>query len=406
MKQSIFLITIAALSLLSGCTPGSKDTNPTTQVKHCENTFVVSGYGYETALYEHEESGVNFWKLRTLDDEAGNGAFYDCQNNIIVTFLESRQIDKHGIHIYNLDDNTMKVYKKPVGFNAFLYRKNNGIVFASAKVESHALSELKQKYRGYTIPDKYLYTENNVTYYNGVNDYYFDFKTHNYSIEHIINLYDNCEKNNDILYADIEYNDLIKLNLKTNMVESLWPQENRPTLDKNSYLFPANSVSLFVNGVNYILPTKWGWDYEDDNGRRLYKRYKAGYLYAIENQYLSKLIKLPFQDIRYVVSPDKKKLYIFSASRKVVRYDIDNNVIDAEYKINIDLSREYVISTVGYTDHNFILSFMSNKYRESVIVVSDKAFQNYSKFTHFNDSGISITTEKTIQTTSSRLPFL
>ena len=412
MKHAALFAGILSL-FLSGCnSTGNHHNFPNTaKVTQCDNTFVLSGFGESVMLFEHETNGTDFKLLRWYDDDAGKDAFYDCQTNQIISIMEGSRYTSEiteGIRFYDLKDNHRIIIKTHEGFNYVVTRYKRGFIYSTAGGGSAKVDT-----------DKYGYIPFQNQYCKGGNEelwlkegrcvggelYYYYVESKLFSIDekkvidtYPFDLYGLAELIGDDLYVD--GGDYIKINLKTKRVTSLWNGQEKH-YDYGTGL-PGSRVMLPVNGIYYFLTNTESWDTDTDpdsmtSGTEL-RHFKKGALYQFKDKEIAFVAKLPLEDIVYANSPDKKHLYIFTKSRKVMKYDLKNNALVATYTIDTPINPKYHLSTVGFTKDNFILTFEEPGWAHAYVVVANRDFSQISKPYYIEMGGIGVATEQSIYT--------
>jgi len=371
------VVTLAAM-ILHGCSQTTTVTNPTTQVKHCENTFVVSGYGYETALYEHEEGGVNFWKLRTYKDD-GNDAFFDCKRNLMVSIKEGGNavpLAQEGIIMEDITDNTRSLFHTEEGFNSIVARYKNGFIYSTAKLKGRKVSEQCGFVDSHDLsPDGREYSY--------VSSYYFDLDQRKKADEYKLGMWMIGSITGDEIYLSPHY----KYNLKTKCSGNLWPKQ----------LIGGEDPDKFSPMIGVISRDAY-YDTTSSIGNNHITVPAHGQIYKVKDRIAYPLVEFPDKDIIYMVIPDDKHLYAFTRSRKAYEYDLEQNKTTAVYTLDINLSTEYELGVIGYTRDNFILTFEHENDLASAIIVTDRNFSKFSRPQIIHDAGLRVSSEQTIAT--------
>jgi hypothetical protein len=410
MKYLLILIAL----LLVGC---SNKTNTVNIVQKCENTFVLSGYGYEILLFEHEDNSTKFNLLKSFNH--GKNAFYDCKRNIIVAIQNKNKKQNEGIITFNLSNNTKKLYKTNEGFNGIVAKYKNGFIYSTASVKNAIVDEAKYgcipkenifletyildpKNKNFIDKQQIIDYKNGKLWYHYVDNYFFDLDRQKISKNYPYGMIHTGEIINNILFSET-YGGYLEINLDKVYSKDFY--SSNIIFDKSTMnlLLPKNSIRLFVNGIYYIITSSKSWDTATSRTNTKAVKFKRGAIYQIHNKKLSFVITLPFDDIVYVNSPNKKYLYIFTKSRKVIKYNIKQNKIIHISKLKIKLDKKFELSTVGFTEDNFIISFEEDRYKNAYIVLSDRNFIKFSKPYNIKMGGINISTEKSIHTNYMRV---
>ena len=399
---------------LAGCTPASNHHNfpNTAKVNHCENTFVLSGYGESIMLFEHEVNSTQFQLLRWYDN--GTDAFYDCQSNQIISLLEGGNNSgiTEGIRFFDLKDNHRTIVKTHEGFNRVVARYKRGFIYSAAKIKLARVNT--QKYG--CIPKENIIPKDDVIghenewppemvsdykqgklWYNYVDNYLFDIDSRKKAKNYPYGLMtSDSERIGKDLYVSVS-GGFLKIDLDRTYAENFYSADMVSDPSSGKRILPRGSVGMFVKGIYYLIVASNGGD-----TRRL-EDYKKGGLYQIKDKKISYLTKLPFDDIVYANSPDKKYLYIFTKSRKVMKYDIEHNTTVATYTIPVDIDPKYVLGTVGFTKDNFILTFQEPGWAHAYVVVANRDFSKISQPYYIEMAGISVTTQQSVQTNHDRV---
>jgi hypothetical protein len=393
---AIFVFTLFLISA-GGC---SGKQGQLSHINECNNTFVVSAMdGYRVFLFEHRPHDVAFRLIGEYSN--GSSAFYSCEDHCLVMLQEA---EKEGIKTIDILNNKQTVYETKSGFNGIVARGPDWFLYSTAAIRQ-ARADVDKL--GYIPPDNisplslsksgkqkslaYFYTEDRM----------FDLKKHRVVRTYPFGMWRLSELIGDDLY--VFAGDFIRVNLKTGKAERLWDHQDEAAQKENgSYYLPQMSVQLFVNGVLYVVTSSESWDTVTKTGQKKSLKFKKGSLYKVENKHLSFVTKLPMDDIVYANSPDKKFLYIFTKSRKVIQYDIERNATKHIYNIPVDLNATYELGTVGFTNDNFIMAFEDDEYMDGYIVVTDRNFTRLGKPYRLDIGGIDISTEKSIHTNSYR----
>jgi len=384
--------------LITGCT-GKKN------IPECKNTFVVSGDGYRVSFFEHDTNNVSFHLIGEYLE--GTDAFYSCNEQSLVMFQENEK--EEGIKVVDIKTGKQKLYETNEGFNGVIARKDNWFLYSTSLMKKNKLN-LKltghiPKYKIFNNSEKNnnkKYVDSNSKYYAFTEDKMFSLNEHKVIKTYPFGMWPISELVGHTLYVYI--GDYVKINIETGKAEKLWIQsnDNNTSINYKDHILPKQDVELFVNGVLYIITSSQSYGVHDNENNEIAVKFERGAIYKLENGKLSHVTKLPFNDIVYANSPDKKYLYIFTKSRKVIKFNIDDNLIDKTYDINIDLNSTYELGTVGFTNENFILTFEDDEYMDGYIVVTDRNFSRYSKPYRLDIGGIDVSTEKSIHTNSYR----
>lgn len=413
MKYLFILISL----LLVGC---SSKTNTIKIVQKCENTFVLSGNGNKILLFEHENNSTKFSLLKSFNH--GEDAFYDCKRNVIVAIqnkYKKKGLDE-GVITFNLKNNSEKLYKTYEGFNGIVARYKNGFIYSTASIKNGIVDNKKYGYipkekifnKRFVSDPNYLKHGGNQQIYNDykngklwyhyTEDKFFDLDKNKITTTYPFGMWSKSEIINDNLYVYAD--SFLKINLKTKKSVNLWNasiEDKEPNVKKLK--LPKVSVRLFVNGVYYIITSSKSWDIATSRTNIKAVKFKRGAIYQIKDKKLSFVTMLPFDDIVYANSPDKQNLYIFTKSRKVIKYNIQENRIVETYKLNVNLDKKFELATVGFTNDNFIISFQEDRYSNAYIVLADKKFTKFSKPYNIKMGGMNISTEKSIHTNHMRV---
>ncbi len=412
MKYLFILISL----FLIGCT--NKSNNLMTTQK-CENTFVLSGYGKQIMFFEHKNNSVKFNLIKTYI--GGNNAFYDCKRNLIIALQKknNKKNIKEGILVFDITNNSKKLYETNSGFNGIIARYKNGFIYSTSNTKQNRVNSKKYGYipkskifsknfilniknKQYINPQKLRDYQNGKRWYYYTEDKYFNLDTKKITITYPFGMWKISEIINNDLY--VFAGELLKIHLKNKKAISLWNTEKYKLNNNIKKLkLPKRSVRLFVNGVYYTITSSKSWDIATSRNNTKAVKFKRGAIYQIKDKKLSFVTILPFDDIVYANSPDKKHLYIFTKSRKVIKYNIKQNKIVKIYKIDIDLDKKFKLATVGFTEDNFIISFEEDRYNNAYIVLANKNFTKFSKPYNIKLGGIDIATEKSIHTNYTRV---
>ncbi len=412
MKYLFILISL----LLVGC---SNKTNTIKIVQKCENTFVLSGYGNKILLFEHENNSTKFNLLKSFNH--GKNAFYDCKRNIIVAIQNKNKKERldEGIITFNLKNNSEKLYKTNEGFNGIVAKYKNGFIYSTASVKNAIVDNKKYGYipKNNIFPEKYILDpinekqidkikirdyKNGKQWYHYTEDKFFDLDKNKITTTYPFGMWSKSEIINDNLYVYAD--SFLKINLKTKKSVNLWDASiEDKELNIKELKLPKKTVRLFVNGIYYIITSSKSWDTATSRTSTRAVKFKKGAIYQIKDKKLSFVKKLPQDDIVYANSLDKQNLYIFTKSRKVIKYNIEQNKIIDTFTIDINLDKKFELSTVGFTNDNFILSFTEDRYRNAYIIVANRNFTKFSKPYNIRMSGIDISTEKSIHTNHMRV---
>lgn len=413
MKYLLILV----LLLLSGCT---SKVDTVKVVQKCENTFVLSGYGSKIMLFEHKNNSEEFNLLKTYN--SGQNAFYDCKRNIIVAIQnknKKKNLDE-GIVTFDISNDSKKLYKTNEGFNGIVAKYKNGFIYSTNKTKQSMVDNGKFGYiprskifsKEFILDSKNKQTINPIKlqdYKNGNEWYYytedklFDLDKNHITMTYPFGMWKISEIIGDNIY--VFAGDFLKINLKTKKSINLWNTNNNDQRQNNvkELKLPRKRVGLFVNGIYYIITSSKSWDTATSRSNTKAVQFKKGAIYNIKDNKVSFVSKLPFEDIVYANSPDKKNLYIFTKSRKVIKYNIEQNKIIDTFTIDINLDNKFELSTVGFTKNNFILSFEEDRYRNSYIILVNKSFTKLSKPYNIKMGGIDISTEESIHTNHLRV---
>ncbi|MCB4750462.1 MAG: hypothetical protein LGB55_03245 [Sulfurovum sp.] len=396
MKHALVLISL----LLIG---HAAKTDTSKIVQKCENTFVLSGYGNQIMLFEHKDNSTKFNLLKIYHQ--GNNAFYDCKRNIIIALQNKKRRLKEGILIYNISNNSQKLYETNSGFNGIIAKYKDGFIYSTSKTK---LNKVNNNQFGYIPKNKIfsksliLNSKNNELWYHYTEDRFFDLNKRSVIKTYPFGMWKISEIINHDLY--VYAGDFLKINLINKKATNLWSIDHHMLKQNTKELkLPKARVGLFVNGVYFIITSSKSWDTVTNRNNTKAVKFKKGAIYQIKNQKLSFTTLLPFDDIVYANSPDKKYLYIFTKSRKVIKYNIKKNKIVQIYKLNIHLDQKFELATVGFTDDNFIISFEEDRYRNAYIVLANKNFTHFSKPYNIRMGGIDIATQQSIHTNHMRV---
>jgi len=115
---------------------------------------------------------------------------------------------------------------------------------------------------------------------------------------------------------------------------------------------------------------------------------------------------LPIGDIVYMNSPDRKNIYLFTKSRKVIKYNIKQQKVLFVRTIKADIDPSYVLTVVGYTKTDFIYEFNNLDGVDSYVVVGDQDITKIGTPKAVEITHSTITTEQTVSTNVHRTNFL
>ena len=388
---------LSGIFLLSGC-----NSTSTVKPKYCDNTFVLSGYGQKIFLFEHQEKGVNFHLLQKYN--GGIDAFYDCKHNTVVAYKfhkVSGSNNTEGIVEFNVDnDNRKELYPMKEGYNGLLARYKNGFLFATAKLRRGLADRQKL---GCIPNSNVLMDKSGTKWYKYTNAHFFDLDQKKITRTYPFDLWDNAELIGDELYTF--FGNFVKVNLKTGKEECLLKDDKiEPPINSNIHtrVIPKKTVRLYVGGTLYVITSFASWDTARNRTNKKLIHFNKGAIYKIANKKIVYVAQLPFDDVVYANSPDKKSLYIFTKSRKVMKFDLQRNKLIEVYNINVDLSGEYELGTVGFTNSVFVLTFQKGSYRDTYVVTANKDFSKYGKPYRIPIGGADVTSQATVQTSYRR----
>lgn len=400
--------------LIIGC---SNKTNTVKIVQKCENTFVLSGYGNKILLFEHENNSIKFNLLKSLN--FGKNAFYDCKRNIIVATQNKNKKQNEGIITFDINNNSKKLYKTNEGFNGIVAKYKNGFIYSTASVKNAIVDNKKYGYipKNNIFSKKYILNpinkdqvdkvkirdyQNGKLWYHYTEDKFFDLDENKITVTYPFGMWAKSEIIDDNLYVYAD--SFLKIDLNTHKaINLLKTQISKNDTNIKQLALPKMTTRLFINGIYYIITSSKSWDTAISRTDIQAVKFKKGAIYQIKDKKLSFVKKLPLEDIVYANSPDKKHLYIFTKSKKVIQYNIKENKIINTFIIDINLDEKFELSTVGFTNNNFILSFQDDKYKNAYIVLSDRNFIKFSKPYNIKMGGINISTEKSIHTNYMRV---
>ena len=115
-------------------------------IKNCNNTFVLSGYGNQIMLFEHQNSSTDFKLLKSYSPKKYIGyidAFYDCKRDILVALQTSRRTNKQGLITFDIKNYKRKLYKTDEFFNGIIGLYKNGFIYTTAKIQ-HGVVDTKR----------------------------------------------------------------------------------------------------------------------------------------------------------------------------------------------------------------------------------------------------------------------
>jgi len=389
----------------------------------CENTFVVSDYQDKAVLFVHEDNRTEFRPVFS-DNFVGNYAFYDCKNKLLVGLFSQK--DKIGINVIDFILHRKTFYPENAGFNGVIARYDGGFLYSTAELKN---GKVDSKKLGYIPPSLILSDSenswahigakeaNNTNSADGLLYYYSEDKFFDLGKRTVTDIFPYGMAPISELYAGSLYvvaGDFIKIDLKTKKSSEIWKysQKNHPKTKYTRVLsVPRESVILFVGGVLYFITTSKSWDVETDkwqhqHPKRISYKFKKSAIYAVKDQNLTFKTKLPLSDVVYANSPDKQNIYLFTKSRKVMKYNIKSNTIEGQYTMKINLEDKFHVSAVGFTDKNFIISLGEDRYANSYIVVADRNLTKFSEPYNLKMGDVNIATEKSIHTNSFRVNHL
>ena len=381
----------------------------------CDNVFVLSDYSDYVVMLEYNRSNLESKIL--YDDLFGNYAYYDCARKSLIALQD---IDRGLVKTYDLKKNTIKSHEVGGGYNVMISRYKSGFIYSAARMERSEVdpslgytppSKIVPKSRVLDPENKDIYSQKVIAdykqgkrWYMYVDNYFFDLDSQKIKAHYPFGMMVNGERIGDTLYVQVSGFDFLKIDLKTGKSQKMY--EANTTSQKNIPAIPKNAPRLFANGDYYVAMTEESWNVRDQERKKLVG-YQKNALYVMQkNKTLRLLSNLPIGDIVYMNSPDRKNIYLFTKSRKVIKYNIKQQKVLFVRTIKADINPSYVLTVVGYTKTDFIYEFNNLDGVDSYVVVGDQDITKIGTPKAVEITHSTITTEQTVSTNVHRTNFL